>query len=109
VATVDCVDRVIHRSLHHPEAQHRHRRRLPGVHDYRRRRDRVPVGHGIRARHRGRSERDERQYDEKWQNWYLFKLRIYAQNVALSFHTSSPFGERQRAGRMFEIKKPCTL
>ena len=31
MATVDRVDRVIHRAVHHREVQHRHRRRLQGV------------------------------------------------------------------------------
>ena len=66
MATVDRVDRVIDRALHHRKVQHRHRRRLPRSHDDRVRRDQVPVGHSVRARDRGRRERDERQCDEKW-------------------------------------------
>ena len=68
VATVDRVDRVIDRPVHHRKVQHRHRRRLPGSHDDRVRRNQVPVGHRVRARDCGRRERDERDCDEKWQN-----------------------------------------
>jgi hypothetical protein len=39
----------------------------------------------------------DRQHDEYAQDHL-------AQNVASSFHTSSLLGERQRAGRMLEIK-----
>jgi hypothetical protein len=77
VATVDRVDPVINRPLHHREAQDTgssEQRRLPGVRDDRVRRNQVPVSHGVRARDRGRREGDEPQRDEKWQDWCFFEL-----------------------------------
>jgi len=66
MTTVNRVDCVIHRPLHHGEAQYREGVRLSPGHDDRIGRDRVPVGHGVRARHRGRRESNERRCDEKW-------------------------------------------